>query len=196
MILFIVLAQKGFSQDTMFLTKERQYIVKVIEIEDQKVKYRRFDNLEGPVYFIDKNEILSIRYQNGTVDIFESSDPDKGKQVVTKENFLSFIKRPNIDVYVIASDSAALIHAKKALQFISSWNLVDDPSKSAIIIRFDFVNIGLGDKKGKAVFLDPGTQAVLFETKTVNTAMSWDVNTKRAVIEKIVKKEISKLVKN
>jgi hypothetical protein len=52
----------------------------------------------------------------------------------------------------------------------------------------------LGDKKGKAQFLDPKTEALILETNTVNTAFSWDMNTKRGVIDKIVNKEIRKLL--
>jgi hypothetical protein len=44
--------------------------------------------------------------------------------------------------------------------------------------------------------LDPKTNDLLFETRTVNTIMSWDMNTKRGVIDKIVKKGIKKLVKD
>jgi hypothetical protein len=155
MILLIGLSHKSMSQDTIFLTQQRQYIVKVIEVEDQKVKYRKFENLEGPIYSVNKNEIVAIRYQNGTVDTFNSSSSSIVERVVTKENFLTWIKGPNIAVYVGSNDSASIIHAKKALQFVTSWNIVDDPSKSQIIIRFDFVSIGMGIRKEKQSFSIP-----------------------------------------
>jgi len=70
LIFFIFLSATVFSQDTIFFVKQYQYVVKVIEIEDSKVKYRKFENLEGPIYSVAKNEILAIHYSNGTRDTF------------------------------------------------------------------------------------------------------------------------------
>ena len=59
-----------------------------------------------------------------------------------------------------------------------------------------FVSIGMGDKKGKAQFIDPANDSILFETKSVNTVFSWDMNTKRGVIDRIVNKTIKRLVED
>ena len=124
--------------------------MKVIEIEDFKVKYRKFENLEGPLYSVFKNEILSIHYSNGTRDSFNVAAPEIGEKQLEKDELLKLMKTPNVAVYVSSNDSASVIHAKHALQNTTSWNLVDEKSLSKFIVRFTFVNIGLGDKKGKA----------------------------------------------
>ena len=183
-----------FSQDTIFFVKQYQHVVKVIEIVDSKVKYRKFVNLEGPLYSVDKNEILSIHYSNGTRDSFNVVAPEIGEKQLDRNELLKLMKTPNVAVYVSSNDSASVIHAKHALQNTTSWNLVAEKSLSKFIVRFTFVSIGLGDKKGKAQFLDPKTGALILETNTVNTALSWDVNTKRGIINKIVDKEIRKLL--
>ena len=46
---------------------------KVIEITQDVVKYKRCDNLDGPLISVNKNEILMIRYKNGAKEIFNSS---------------------------------------------------------------------------------------------------------------------------
>jgi hypothetical protein len=194
LIFLIFLPATVFSQDTIFFVKQYLYVVKVIEIEGSKVKYRKFENLGGPLYSVDKNEILSIHYSNGTRDSFNVAAPEIGEKQLEKNELLKLIKTPNVAVYVSSNDSAAVIHAKHALQSTTSWNLVDEKSLSKFIVRFTFVSIGLGDKKGKAQFLDPKTGALILETNTVNTAFSWDVNTKRGVINKIVNNEIRKLL--
>jgi len=194
LIFLIFLPAIVFSQDTIFFVKQYQYVVKVIEIEDSKVKYRKFDNLEGPIYLVAKNEILSIHYSNGTRDSFNVAAPAFAEKQLEKNELLKLMKTPHVAVYVSSDDSAAIIHAKRALQNTTSWKLVDEKSLSKFIVRFTFVSIGLGDKKGKAQFLDPKTGTLILETNTVNTAFSWDVNTKRGVIDKIVNKEIRKLL--
>ena len=46
---------------------------KVIEITQDVVKYKRCDNLDGPIISVNKYKILMIRYKNGTKEIFNSS---------------------------------------------------------------------------------------------------------------------------
>lgn len=194
-ILTLISSVTVFSQDTIFFTKQTQLVVKVTEIENTKVKYRKFENLGGPIYSVEKSEIVAIHYKNGTVDSFNVVTPEINKKQLEKNELLNLIKTPGVVVYVSASDDASVIHAKHALQSATSWSLVDEKDTAQFIVRFTFVGIGLGDKKGKAQFLDPKTEALIFETNTVNTAFSWDVNTKRGVIDKIVNKEIKKLLK-
>ncbi|MBP5135637.1 MAG: hypothetical protein ILP24_07775 [Paludibacteraceae bacterium] len=42
---------------------------KVLEINGTEIKYKKWSNLEGPLYNINKNEIYSINYQNGEVEL-------------------------------------------------------------------------------------------------------------------------------
>jgi hypothetical protein len=44
--------------------------VKVIEITDNGIKYKKFDNLDGPSVLTGKANISSITYANGTKDTF------------------------------------------------------------------------------------------------------------------------------
>lgn len=46
---------------------------KVLEITLEEVKYKKFENINGPTYSIGKNEVLIIRYQNGTKSVFEEN---------------------------------------------------------------------------------------------------------------------------
>lgn len=50
---------------------------KVTEISDRDIFYRKWDNIEGPVYSIPKTDVLFIRYQNGTKEIFREKTSDK-----------------------------------------------------------------------------------------------------------------------
>jgi len=54
---------------------------KISEITPTQIKYYRFDNLNGPIYTIDKSEVLMIRYENGTKDIF--NDSNKATEITT-----------------------------------------------------------------------------------------------------------------
>ena len=59
-----------YSQD-MITTKSGEDIkAKVLEITFHEVKYKKAENIEGPTYTISKSDILLIRYENGSKDIF------------------------------------------------------------------------------------------------------------------------------
>lgn len=43
---------------------------KVEEVLDTEIKYRKFENLAGPLYSMPKAEIFMIKYENGSKDVF------------------------------------------------------------------------------------------------------------------------------
>ena len=42
---------------------------KVEEITETSIKYRKADNPTGPLYNVNKSEVLTINYENGTIDV-------------------------------------------------------------------------------------------------------------------------------
>jgi hypothetical protein len=44
----------------------------VSEIGISEIKYKKCDNINGPIYTVDKNEVLMIQYANGTNEIIEN----------------------------------------------------------------------------------------------------------------------------
>ncbi len=60
-------------------------VAKVTEILPEYVKYKKFNNLDGPTYSSLKVEIDKIVYQNGTVDIFRSDKDFTQKNAKSQE---------------------------------------------------------------------------------------------------------------
>lgn len=69
-LIFCSIISNLSAQDLLTLKTGEDIQVKIFEINKTSVIYRRFDNLDGPIYTVDKNEVLIIRYANGTKDIF------------------------------------------------------------------------------------------------------------------------------
>ena len=59
-----------FSQDVIIKKSGDEIKAKITEVGLDIVRYKKFDHIEGPIYTIAKYEILIIRYENGTKDIF------------------------------------------------------------------------------------------------------------------------------
>lgn len=51
--------------DKLILRSGDEYLVKIIEITEKEIKYKRCDNLDGPIYLMNKEKIYVIIYRNG-----------------------------------------------------------------------------------------------------------------------------------
>ena len=64
--------------------EEKEVIVK--KVGTSTIEYLRYDNLEGAIYEVLKDDILSIKYENGVEDIFKLTDKEPFKE--NQEKFL------------------------------------------------------------------------------------------------------------
>jgi len=71
-ILFICSSNSIQAQDTLLMRYSENIIVKVIEVGTTEVKYKKQDNLNGPMFSILKSDLLMIKYENGTTDDFSN----------------------------------------------------------------------------------------------------------------------------
>lgn len=62
-----------FSQDVITKRTGEDILAKISEVNQTEVKYRKFDNPTGPLFTISKAELLMIRYENGTKDVFSET---------------------------------------------------------------------------------------------------------------------------
>ena len=71
--------------DNLILKNGDELIVKVLEIGTATIKYKKCNNLEGPIYTIDKSTVFMIKYANGTKDVFNYTTDSKPQEVRTEE---------------------------------------------------------------------------------------------------------------
>jgi len=79
-ILLILVAVFGFgiianAQDVIVTTEGKKINSKVIEVNENDIRYKLFDNPSGPSYFMKKSEIATILYESGHVDVFRIPQP-------------------------------------------------------------------------------------------------------------------------
>ena len=75
-VLCIISAQ---AQDVIFRSSTDSIQAQVLTVGTSEVTYRKWNNLEGPIYSISVDEIAAIRYINGSYDFFSN------KNVLTQE---------------------------------------------------------------------------------------------------------------
>lgn len=62
------------AQDVIILKTGDEIKSKVSEIGTTEIKYKKFDNLNGPVISILKSDVFMIKYENGTKDVFSNKN--------------------------------------------------------------------------------------------------------------------------
>jgi len=82
-ICFIVLLNNVlFSQDIIYMTDGNEIKAKVVEIDDSDIKYKNFNQQEGPLKNISRSLVFMIKYQDGSIEKFSvgtqiGNDPQK-----------------------------------------------------------------------------------------------------------------------
>lgn len=83
-----------FSQDLIVLKNGDEIKSKVLEITPAEIKYKKFDNLDGPTVTILKTDVFMIKYQNGTKEVINNTNTSSlGNENNTAKKFIDL--KPN-----------------------------------------------------------------------------------------------------
>lgn len=72
-LFLLCIAGTVIAQDVIVMKDQSTVMSKVLEITSTEIKYKKWNNQDGPIYSISKSEILSINYENGEVEIFNNN---------------------------------------------------------------------------------------------------------------------------
>ena len=73
----IAITSIAFSQDNILLKNGEEINAKISEVGESNIKYRKFNNQDGPIYTMSKDEIFYIKYSNGEKDMFSTNINNK-----------------------------------------------------------------------------------------------------------------------
>lgn len=77
LLAFIAISVTAFSQDVITQKTGEDIQAKILEVNQTEIKYKKFDNQNGPMFTLLKSDVLMIRYENGTKDIFNQTEEVK-----------------------------------------------------------------------------------------------------------------------
>lgn len=69
-IAFLACSVNASAQDLLVKTNGNIEKVKVLEVTVNEVKYKMWDNQDGPIFTVRQNQIISIKFENGLVQKF------------------------------------------------------------------------------------------------------------------------------
>ena len=83
------------AQDKIYRNNGKVVLARIIEVGTAEVKFRQFENPDGPIYILESDRIKRIVYENGTEEKFGKDDPKDTEryandlQKLIKVNFFS-----------------------------------------------------------------------------------------------------------
>ena len=89
-LLFICLVvgiNSTFSQDVIIKLDGTEIESSVIELGTEEIKYKNFNNIDGPTYIILKSEVLKIKFENGDEVLFTSNGSQAALNEVPKQRY-------------------------------------------------------------------------------------------------------------
>ena len=92
-LLVILFTTQLFAQDKIYKLKGPVINAKVIEIGTDEIKYKLFDNPDGPIYVVDKSTLNRIEFADGRVEKYKLSykDPENYEGQLTKAIKINFL---------------------------------------------------------------------------------------------------------
>ncbi|MGN0007391.1 MAG: hypothetical protein ACI35T_04775 [Alistipes sp.] len=105
-ILSAIIATCAFAavsaQDTIVFKNADEVLAKVTAVTPTEVSYKRWDNLDGPVYTINSSSIFYIKYQNGTKDVFDNVTTNDTHVNVIKPHSANAPSKVKLQSYIYA----------------------------------------------------------------------------------------------
>ncbi len=81
--LLILVSFGAFAQDIIVKKNGDEISALILEIDLEKIKFKRFDYQEGPTIFIAKSDVFMVKYANGTREVISAM---KSNAVLNTEN--------------------------------------------------------------------------------------------------------------
>ena len=120
-LLLSVSASKA--QDTLVLNDGTLIKSKVVEITESLLKYKKYSNLDGPVYTIDKKQVLVVHYENGEQESFKEQAQQTVQTQVEEQPIQQEIEVP------VADNNATLIEYYNRPVQLCENNVSKKPAK-------------------------------------------------------------------
>lgn len=81
MLALITMHATTIAQDMITRKTGEEIMAKILEVNLTEIKYKKFDNPDGPTFTVLKSEVFMIKYENGTKDMFNQIEQDtEGKK--------------------------------------------------------------------------------------------------------------------
>ena len=129
-------SQGLLAQDIIHTSDSKQIEAKVLEVSDDEVSYKMFNNLDGPIFKMVTSKIIKIVFENGTEYAFVEEVANHGLPL---DATIEELTAKGNNVLLIFKDLSGNFDEKDAylkefLREDGRWNLVEAPAGADFIL--------------------------------------------------------------
>ena len=196
----VLITLQSNAQDTICLKSNSPAIIaKILEINSNNLKYKKYSNIEGPTYTIEKNEIEKVIYKNGEIEkySFESIDPNS----IERQTSPDLIPGSRIFLTYSATKGEDNVNGNDAKEMLKSYIegkttcvVVNSIDEADFVLELRVIKKAMADRSAKIVIKHLLSDKEVFEsewTRGSSTAF-YGYSGSRAAIGKIMKKYLLK----
>lgn len=137
LISFLSTVFTAAAQDIIHTKDGKTIEAKVLEISDDFVSYKMFNNLEGPVFKIASNKVFKIVFENGTEHSFLE---ESNSHNLPSDAPLTLLTAPGNNVFLVFEDQSGTFdekdeYLKEFINELTPWNLVSSKGNADFIIH-------------------------------------------------------------
>ena len=165
--------QKVKAQDVIVKKDGTTILSKVLEVNEENLKYKKLKNLQGPTYSVSLSEIMSVNYENGEKDTFEKinnpikdssnqmtstkliekSADERNQELISiyNRNYKLNSKEKKKDDY---AKGCVLVFGMKSNSIISNEDLEMKFVRTNYEDRYFIYNINIKNKTDRTIYID------------------------------------------
>lgn len=84
LVAFTLLSALVSAQDIIITTDAKKIEAKILEVSKTEIRYKEFDNLDGPTFVLSTKDIESIAYTSGKVTLFKHTPSSNDGEIISK----------------------------------------------------------------------------------------------------------------
>lgn len=110
-----------FAQDIIITKDKEQIHAKILEVSKDDIRYKKFSYQDGPIFTLSMDDVLTIAYENGEVEVYDEELIQEKEEALRKKTAMygTFVKED--DFYYLCYDSKITKMDQKAyIQFIEN----------------------------------------------------------------------------
>lgn len=175
---------KAVAQDTLVKRNIELIPCKVLEITEKEVKYKKWENLDGPLFVIDKVNVARIKFANGTEEVFSEIASEKSTQVMYDNGKVTMISGEPQVMYEMGKSEAPVYYRNyrgagtgtllPSLLINGLVGLIPAVACSATPPKIQKLGIPTADKMNNPDYVR-GYREVAYKIKKRKTWMNWAI---------------------
>lgn len=135
-LLFLFISLPSFAQDIIKTKAGKDISAKVLEVSENEVSYKMYDNQDGPTFKITPDKLFKIIFENGSEYAFVEESTHHN---LPQDASLAELTAPGNNVFIEFKDNSGTFEEKDEfiknyIKELTEWNVVEIPENADFIL--------------------------------------------------------------